>query len=413
MDSRYSCTIACLPNLLSILTGRDHCIQFFAGAGGSRWKHGRCPVTRMTSVTLEHGISVAVHVISICSAMYVNIYVSRRDEFSLDDIDGREHIFRANIDYATVFTSNKTVHQNSIRENNVTPKHNHVFHAFSTFVHQETACVYIPIRAQRCNCEKGMSMQATASPDERRSFILKALQETGRLTTAQLSSHFDISEDSARRDFRELSAEGMIQRVHGAALPATSASQPFKSRYKVSSGTKARLAKLAAARIREGQVVLFDGGTTNLAVATQISKTLAFSAITSSPQIATALSESRNVEVILLGGVFDPRSQMTVGSAVLDAVQRVRADVCFTGVHGLDAEIGLTTPYYDEALTKAAMIAASSVVIAVATNDKIGFCAAHKISELDSVDLLIAERSESAHTQLEEIQHCGVEVVLG
>ncbi|AUQ49470.1 putative HTH-type transcriptional regulator, deoR family [Phaeobacter inhibens] len=256
-------------------------------------------------------------------------------------------------------------------------------------------------------------MQATASPDERRSFILKALQETGRLTTAQLSSHFDISEDSARRDFRELSAEGMIQRVHGAALPATSASQPFKSRYKVSSGTKARLAKLAAARIREGQVVLFDGGTTNLAVANQISKTLAFSAITSSPQIATALSESRNVEVILLGGVFDPRSQMTVGSAVLDAVQRIRADVCFTGVHGLDAENGLTTPYYDEALTKAAMIAASSVVIAVATNDKIGFCAAHKISELDSVDLLIAERSESAHTQLEEIEHCGVEVVLG
>ncbi|WP_299775530.1 DeoR/GlpR family DNA-binding transcription regulator [uncultured Tateyamaria sp.] len=256
-------------------------------------------------------------------------------------------------------------------------------------------------------------MQANTSPDERRSFILKSLRENGRLTTTDLASKFDISEDSARRDFRELAAEGLIQRVHGAALQVSSASQPFVSRYKISAGTKARLARLAAEHVEEDQVVLFDGGTTNLAIATQIPKTLPFSAITNSPQIANALSEHRSVETILLGGVFDTRSQMTVGSAVLDAVQRVRADICFTGVHGIDAEVGLTTPYYDEALTKAAMVAAGIKVIAVATKDKVGFRAAHTICGIASLDLLIAENHDDLAPQLSAIRRSKVIVEHG
>ncbi len=256
-------------------------------------------------------------------------------------------------------------------------------------------------------------MLSPTSPDERRSFILKSLKETGRLTTSQLASRFDISEDSARRDFRELAAEGLIQRVHGAALPASSAAQPFTSRYKISAGAKARLAKLAARHVLEGQVVLFDGGTTNLAIANQISKTLRFTAITNSPQIATALSAHPNVEIILLGGGFDPRSQMTVGSAVLNAVRQVSADLCFTGVHGIDAEFGLTTPYYDESLTKAAMIAAGKKVVAVATKDKIGFRAAHRISDVASVDLLVAEAHDEVNRQISMICKNKTAVELG
>ncbi len=256
-------------------------------------------------------------------------------------------------------------------------------------------------------------MQSPASPDERRRYILKSLQESGRLTTTQLAARFDISEDTARRDFRELAAEGLIQRVHGAALPVSSASQPFNSRYKISAGTKARLARLAAAHVLEGQVVLFDGGTTNLAIATQIPKTLAFSAITNSPRIAASLSENPNVEIILLGGVFDPRSQMTTGAAVLEAVQRLHADICFTGVHGIDAELGLTTPYYDEALFKAAMIAAGQKVIAVATKDKIGFRAAHHISNLSSLNLLVAEGHDEIMQQISLIKRTGLDLELG
>lgn len=304
--------------------------------------------------------------------------------------------------------------QNTIRQDDVPFENNDLIQSYILLkASHELVARYFRFVHKYVTRQEELSMQTPTSPDERRSFVLKSLRENGRLTTADLASRFDISEDSARRDFRELAAEGLIQRVHGAALPVSSASQPFTSRYKISASTKARLAKLAVAHVQEGQVVLFDGGTTNLAIATLISKTLSFCAITNSPQIATALSEHRSAEIILLGGVFDPRSQMTVGSAVLDAVGRIHADICFTGIHGIDAEHGLTTPYYDEALTKAAMIAAGDTVIAVATKDKVGFRAAHNICGIGSVDLLVAEKHDEIVQQISSIRSTEVRVEQG
>ncbi|WP_120634597.1 DeoR/GlpR family DNA-binding transcription regulator [Ruegeria sp. EL01] len=257
-----------------------------------------------------------------------------------------------------------------------------------------------------------LSMPLTASPDERWDFVLKSLKKEGRLTTGELAEHFGISEDSARRDLRELASKGLIQRVHGAALPASSAAQPFASRYKIASRIKTRLAELAVAHLTEGQVVLFDGGTTNLAIAEQVPRSLCITAVTNSPQIAIALSKKPNVDIILIGGTFDPRSQTTIGSTVLETVQRIKADVCFVGVHGVDALRGLTTPYYDEATIKAAMIASGKKVIAAVTKDKVGFTSAYKIESVCSLDSLIAEDQQEVVQQLSCIEDAGVPVEL-
>ena len=235
-------------------------------------------------------------------------------------------------------------------------------------------------------------MRPESSPDERRKFVLEILAEKGRLSTSELSSHFGVSEDSARRDLKELASEGLIQRVHGAALPVSPASQSFASRYKIAADVKNRLAKEAASTVAPGQVVLLDGGTTNLAIASQIPWSLSFTAITKSPQTAMALSNHNNAEVIIIGGVFDKKSQMTVGASVLDSVRQIKADICFFGVHGIDAEAGLTTTSYDEAAIKRAMIQAALETIAVATTDKIGTAAAYAVGPTKLLDLLIVER---------------------
>ncbi|MHA7774067.1 DeoR/GlpR family DNA-binding transcription regulator [Roseibium sp. M-1] len=231
------------------------------------------------------------------------------------------------------------------------------------------------------------------SPDERRTFILRQLKHKGRLTTGELAKAFGISEDSARRDFRELAGEGLIQRVHGAALPVSPAEQPFAARYKQSAGVKNRLAKEAASMVSDGQVVLFDGGTTNLAIATHIPKTLAFTAITNSPQTALVLADHPHAEVILIGGSFDKRSRMTVGARVLDALRDISADLCFFGLHGVDAEAGLTTSHYDEAVLKRAMCEAASETVAAATAAKIGSAAAYRIGPAALLTTLIVEKS--------------------
>jgi len=82
-----------------------------------------------------------------------------------------------------------------------------------------------------------------------------------------LASRYRVSEDTIRRDLRELASSGKIQRVHGGALPRRAEAVPFVSRQQIDMESKIGIAQAAADMIRDGQVVLIDGGTTNLRIA--------------------------------------------------------------------------------------------------------------------------------------------------
>lgn len=234
-------------------------------------------------------------------------------------------------------------------------------------------------------------MEAETTPEERHKFIIETLEAKGRLGTNELSERFRISDDTARRDLREMAAAGLIQRVHGGALPVSPAGQPFVKRYRIASEEKVRLARGAIQLISPGQLIMMDGGTTNLELARQLPRDLSATIVTNSPRIATETSEHPLLQIILLGGVFDKRSQMTLGAHVLGEIERIRADLCFLGVHGIHAELGLTTTGFDEATIKKAMMVASAEVVALVTESKFGTAAAHKFADVSELDVVVAE----------------------
>lgn len=56
---------------------------------------------------------------------------------------------------------------------------------------------------------------------QRKKLILEKLASEGQVLAKQLSEMFGLSEDTIRRDLRELDSEGLLQRVHGGALPVS------------------------------------------------------------------------------------------------------------------------------------------------------------------------------------------------
>lgn len=110
-----------------------------------------------------------------------------------------------------------------------------------------------------------------AMPDERQRHILEHLTRTGRVLAVDLAKQFRISEDTARRDLRELAAAGLCQRVYGGALPLSTASGTIMQREGEQTIRKAALGRTGAslvARIMQPHEVLFlDVGSTNLAIA--------------------------------------------------------------------------------------------------------------------------------------------------
>ena len=63
---------------------------------------------------------------------------------------------------------------------------------------------------------------------QRKQQILQILTEEKQVMSGELSQRFNVSEDSIRRDLRELAAEGKLQRVHGGALPVSAALRQLK-----------------------------------------------------------------------------------------------------------------------------------------------------------------------------------------
>src|SRR5918911_2977184 len=187
---------------------------------------------------------------------------------------------------------------------------------------------------------------------ERRDFLLGRLKSDGKLVAKDVARELGVSEDSVRRDLRELAAAGLCQRVYGGALPVSPALVDYRARSTVEPESKDRVARRAAALIRPGDRVILDGGTTTLAVVRALPRTLHATVITHSPTIAAALVEHPLVEVFLLGGRLYKHSAVTCGVVAADAARTVSADVFPLGVTGVHPVEGLTTGDLEEAAMK-------------------------------------------------------------
>src|SRR3984957_6591140 len=102
---------------------------------------------------------------------------------------------------------------------------------------------------------------------ERRELLLSRLSSDGKVVAGDLARELGISEDSIRRDLRDLAAAGHCQRVYGGAVPISRALVDYRSRADVEPESKRRVAGRAAQLINPGDRVILDGGTTTLAVA--------------------------------------------------------------------------------------------------------------------------------------------------
>jgi DeoR/GlpR family transcriptional regulator of sugar metabolism len=246
--------------------------------------------------------------------------------------------------------------------------------------------------------------------DERRALILDRLRTQGRVLAGDLTAELEVSSDTVRRDLRELHEAGLLRRVHGGALPRHGDAAPFATRQGRAPEAKASIARKAAEIVRDGQVVVLDGGTTTLELARALPDELRASVITTSPPIALALADHPRLEVTVVGGTLRPNALVTVGAAAVEALKVIRADVVFLGVCGLHPEIGVTTDNLEERHVKAAMIDGAAEVVALADHDKLGTAMPVVVAPLSAVTQLVTD-ADVDEEALAPYRAVGIEVL--
>ncbi len=234
--------------------------------------------------------------------------------------------------------------------------------------------------------------------EERRRYILAMLQRHGKVVVTELSTDLHVSIDTIRRDIRELAEAGLLQRVHGGALPPSETSIDYRVRQEHAPQAKAAIARAAVQLLRNGHVIFLDGGTTTLQVAQYLPRTLHATIITNSPPIALALAEHAYVDVYLIGGQLFKSSLITVGAAAIAEVQMTRADVCLVGVCSLHPEHGLSVPDREEAYLKRLMITNAAETMALVSAEKLGTLAPYIVAPLRDITGIVTDASVPTET---------------
>ncbi|WP_051340754.1 DeoR/GlpR family DNA-binding transcription regulator [Azospirillum halopraeferens] len=250
---------------------------------------------------------------------------------------------------------------------------------------------------------------AGALPQQRQRAILERLARDGRVLAGDLAQVFGTSEDTIRRDLRDLAAAGLCQRVYGGALAVSPASGSAGERRGEAVRRKQALGARLAALVPPGRFVFIDAGSTTLAAARALPEGAGITAATHDPVIAATLVGRPGIDLIVVGGRVDPQTGAALGAGALQAVAEMRPDLLLLGVCAVDAGNGIATFGYEDAVMKRRLVAAAGAVAAAVTTDKLASAAPHLVAPAGALADLVVE-DDAPDAALEPFRALGVRI---
>jgi DeoR family transcriptional regulator, aga operon transcriptional repressor len=252
----------------------------------------------------------------------------------------------------------------------------------------------------------------TLSGYERQREVVRLLEQTGRLSVAQICEQFSISEATARRDLETLSEQGHIQRVHGGAILVRQATpeEPILRRSHEQEGEKERIGRAAAALVQDGETIFLGSGTTVLQVAQNL-LTHRLTVITNSLPVINLMSEKENIALIALGGMLRDSELSFIGHITEQALAEVRTDKVIIGTRAISLENGLTNDYLPETLTDRAILQVGREIFIVADHTKCGVISAAFLAPLSVMRILITD-NQAAPEFIASLKTQGIDVIL-
>jgi len=252
--------------------------------------------------------------------------------------------------------------------------------------------------------------------------LLELLAADGRLTVEKAAQELGVSAATIRRDFVDLAGQQMLTRIRGGAVAqAVTYDLPLRYKSERHPSEKQRIAVVAAAMIRPGQIVGLNGGTTTTEVARALAVRAdlqaggplapAITVVTNALNIAAELAVRQNIKLVATGGVARPQSYELTGPLATSVLEQVVLDVAILGVDGIDAEVGATAHHEGEASINRLMTRRAARVIVTADSSKAGRRAFARICAAAEVDVLVTDNGIDP-AQAASLSDAGVRVVV-
>lgn len=229
---------------------------------------------------------------------------------------------------------------------------------------------------------------------ERRNEILEKLQAERRVVVSELSAHYEVSEETIRRDLEKLESEGFAVKSYGGAVLNENANLdlPFNVRKNTNVVGKQRMAELISEMIRDGENIFLDASSTAVAIAKAIKNKKDITIITNSLEIAIELLEAPGCKVISTGGVVTESSFALVGQVTDRTIGSYYVDKAIISSKGFDVEAGFTDSDERHANNKRSMLAGGRMKILAVDHSKFGKISFAKIGGLQDISIIVTDQ---------------------
>ena len=246
--------------------------------------------------------------------------------------------------------------------------------------------------------------------DERRTKLLKKIEEKGFVSIQELVESLQTSESTVRRDLEYLDETSkQVRRTRGGAAYVGESITAFEVREDRALGQKQRIARVVADLIEPGELVLMDGGTTTLEVARALlGKPL--QVVTNSMPIVGLFVNQPNIELIVIGGYVYPKTGVALGDLAVAMLKNVHARRLVMSVGGI-TEAGLFNSNTLLVETERQMIAAAGEVIVVTDSSKFGHRALAHLAPLSAVHRLVVDGGVSDEWR-EVVEKAGIKLTV-
>lgn len=226
--------------------------------------------------------------------------------------------------------------------------------------------------------------------------IMEILKTKDSILVTELSEIFNCSDETIRRDLKELEDKKLLTRVHGGAFITKKYDKTYPSdiRNVLYLNEKKQISKVALEFIEENDFIYLDSSTTCLQLANMIIESKKnITILTNSLSIANHCCKvSNNVDLIMIGGKLRSNNKSVAGIEGIDQIKNYHADKSFISPPKVNLSEGIFDNDIFESKIRERMIQSSDKAILLIDHTKFYGTSNYQISGLEKVDTIITDK---------------------
>lgn len=222
--------------------------------------------------------------------------------------------------------------------------------------------------------------------------IHELLKAQNSISLDDLCQHFEVSKNTIRRDIAELEKSGIIRKVYGGIVlqeQKDNPPEPFACRENRNVEAKKQIAAMAAALVKDGDVVFIDSGTTTMHMVPYLVEKQHLTIVTASLHVINAAANYNNLNVIATGGALYVPSKAFVGPSVVECLERYNISKAFLTSTGISLEHGATNASPLEYEIKQCLVAKNCTKYLLVDNSKLDIASLMTYCQLKDLDYVI------------------------